>query len=275
MRQYVLGGVILLLAVAGAAYIAWPARTVQQRAMAAYSKGDYVTALPLLRQWAAQCGQRRDMDGLKSVVRLIAETEGRVSPAPAISGATTGAATTLAAGGGAATTQTAGAGNGGTPPSAQDVNARIKALLSASGTSDVPMGADRVPHTKPRDGEVPAMTIKQMANFNFNPDKDSVIPKDIFLLDGVRIKLRGFMIPINQAEQITDFALVPSLVSCCFGQPPGVQHTITCRTPKGKAIPYTIDEIYVEGTLHVNPKKDEGYTYSIFEMDVMSVKLAG
>jgi hypothetical protein len=274
MRQYVLGGVILLLALAGAAYIAWPTATVQQRAMAAYSKGDYVTALPLLRQWAAQCGQRRDVEGLKSAVRLIAETELRVSPAPATSGATTGSATTLAAGGGAAR-QTAGAGTGGAAPSAQDVNARIKSLLSASGTSDVPMGADRVPHTKPRDGEVLAMTIKQMANFNFNPDKDSVIPKDIFLLDGVRIKLRGFMIPINQAEQITDFALVPSLVSCCFGQPPGVQHTITCRTPKGKAISYTIDEIYVEGTLHVSPKKDEGYTYSIFEMDVASVKLAG
>ena len=66
---------------------------------------------------------------------------------------------------------------------------------------------------------------------------------------------------------------MPSLVSCCFGQPPGVQHTITCKVPAGKAVQYAIDEIWCEGTLRVELKRDSGYTYSIFEFDVDSVKV--
>jgi hypothetical protein len=65
---------------------------------------------------------------------------------------------------------------------------------------------------------------------------------------------------------------VPSLVSCCFGQPPGVQHVFTCRMPKGRAVQYSVDEISVEGTLKINIQRDQNYTSSIFELDVSSVK---
>jgi hypothetical protein len=42
------------------------------------------------------------------------------------------------------------------------------------------------------------------------------------------------MIPIDQAENITSFALVPSLFACCFGQPPQVQHTVFARRRRAK-----------------------------------------
>ena len=82
------------------------------------------------------------------------------------------------------------------------------------------------------------------------------------------------MIPMDQAENITQFALVPSLFACCFGQPPQIQHTIVVNCPKGKAVNYFPDEILVEGTLVVEEKKDEGYIVSIFELNVNSVKPA-
>jgi hypothetical protein len=90
----------------------------------------------------------------------------------------------------------------------------------------------------------------------------------------MKIKLRGFMIPMDQADKITQFAMVPSLFACCYGQPPQVQHTIVCGTPKGKAVSYYPDEIQVEGTLTVKEKKEDGFIVSIFEMDVSSVKPA-
>ena len=89
-----------------------------------------------------------------------------------------------------------------------------------------------------------------------------------------RLRLRGFMIPMDQAENITQFALVPSLFACCFGQPPQIQHTIVVNCPKGKAVSYFPDEIIVEGKLTVEEKKDDGYIVSIFEMETSSVKPA-
>ena len=80
------------------------------------------------------------------------------------------------------------------------------------------------------------------------------------------------MISLDQAEDVTHFALVPSLFSCCFGQPPQVQHTLYVTTPKGKAISYCPDEIVVEGKLSVEEKKDDGYIVSIFEVEAQSVR---
>ena len=88
------------------------------------------------------------------------------------------------------------------------------------------------------------------------------------------MRLHGYMIPMDQAENITQFALVPSLFACCFGQPPQIQHTIVVNCPKGKSVGYYPDEIIVEGTLKVDEKKDDGYIVSLFEMEVSSVKPA-
>ncbi len=92
-------------------------------------------------------------------------------------------------------------------------------------------------------------------------------------LTGHTVRLRGYMIPMDQAENITQFALVPSLFACCFGQPPQVQHTVVAHCPDGKAVSFA-DEITVEGKLKVDEKKDDGFIVSIFEMDIASVKPA-
>ena len=74
---------------------------------------------------------------------------------------------------------------------------------------------------------------------------------------------------------MTDFALIPSLMGCCFGQPPGVEHIITARTPADRMpSDYTVDEIWVEGIIaHTGAAAGELYIFSIFrELDVTSVK---
>ena len=73
------------------------------------------------------------------------------------------------------------------------------------------------------------------------------------------------MIPMDQAENVTQFALVPSLFACCFGQPPQIQHTIIVNTSQGKSVSYFPDEISVEGTLKVEQKKEDGFIVSILK----------
>ena len=132
----------------------------------------------------------------------------------------------------------------------------------------------RTPHPKPAAGVVQEMQIKDLGNFDYDPEKGGNIPADVLAMDGSQIKLRGFMIPMDQAESITKFALVPSLFSCCYGQPPQLQHTIVVSVPKGKAVNYFPDEIQVSGTLHVREKKEDGFIVSIFDIDTTSVKPA-
>jgi hypothetical protein len=133
--------------------------------------------------------------------------------------------------------------------------------------------SDRVPHPAPKKGEVLDMTIKELGNFEFDDEKP-VIPDDVKALSGCTVRLHGFMVPLDQAENISRFALVPSLFNCCYGQPPQVQHTIIVTCPKGKAVQYCGDEIVVEGKLTVDLIKDDGFITGIFAVETTSVKPA-
>lgn len=142
----------------------------------------------------------------------------------------------------------------------------------SAAVSSPSVNATRKPHPAPQSGQVLELMIKDLGNFDYDASKGGNIPKDVLALHGTKIRLRGYMIPMDQAANITQFALVPDLFACCFGQPPQLQHTIVANCPKGKAVSYYPEEITVEGTLSVREKKDEGFIVSIFELDVSSVK---
>jgi len=149
------------------------------------------------------------------------------------------------------------------------------AVTPGVASNDPPVAADkRIPHPLPKPGQVQEMAIKELGNFEYDAEHGGNIPKDVKALTGSTVKLRGYMIPMDQAERISQFALVPSLFACCFGQPPQIQHTIVVKCPEGKAVSYFPDEISVEGKLKVEEQKDDGYIVSVFQMDASSVKPA-
>lgn len=141
-------------------------------------------------------------------------------------------------------------------------------------TTQPSLNATRTKHTSPKPGEVLELSLKELGNFDYDADKGGNIPEDVLKLNGSKVRLHGYMIPMDQAANITRFALVADLFACCFGQPPQLQHTIIVTTPKGKSVSYYPDELVVEGTLKVSEEKDEGFIISIFQMDVSSVKPA-
>jgi hypothetical protein len=153
-----------------------------------------------------------------------------------------------------------------------------QASVTATPAVSVPAaptsGEQRKVHPAPKDGQTVDIGIKELGNFDFDQEKGGNIPEDVKRLSGHPVRLRGFMIPMDQADNITKFALVPDLFSCCFGQPPQIQHMVVANCPQGKAVGYSPDEILVEGKLNVEEKKDDGYIISIFEVSVSSVKAA-
>ena len=123
----------------------------------------------------------------------------------------------------------------------------------------------RVSHSRPKPGEVPEMMIKELGNFDYD-ESHNAIPGDVRGLNGSVVRLRGYVIPLDQSEQITRFALVPSLFSCCYGQPPSIQHTIIVNCESGLSADSSPGEIVAEGTLSVGEVKQDDYVISLFQL---------
>ena len=97
------------------------------------------------------------------------------------------------------------------------------------------------------------------------------IPADVRRLDGRRVVVDGFMIPMDQAEQIRQFALVPSLWGSSQS-PPTLQQTLVVDAAVPQA--YCPDRPRVFGRLHVGLAWDDGYVVGLYRLDVDRVELA-
>jgi hypothetical protein len=197
-----------------------PTGRLDYRAARAFERGDYTTALPLLRKLAEQLKDRPakqavTLDRIKACEEALAKT-GVANPYPS-------------------------------------------------------PYAHRKIHPLPEPGQVLDLSIKELGNFDYDADLNGKIPDDVKQLSGCKIRLTGFMIPSDQAQNITQFVLVPSLFACCFGQPPQIQHTIVCVCPKGQTVRYDPQQVIVEGTLKVEEKRDDGYVTSLFQVEPTSV----
>lgn len=151
----------------------------------------------------------------------------------------------------------------------------VERMIETGATSQPTVATsdeERKPHPAPTPGEVREANIKELGNFDYDPDQGGNVPADVKALSGTKIRVKGYMIPMDQASNVTSFALVPDLFACCFGQPPQVQHMIVATCPLGKAVSYYPDELVVEGTFKVDEKKEDGFIISLFEMEVASVK---
>ncbi len=266
-------GLIGLLFVAGllTGYVFLGRPSLDAQAQAAYTAKDYPKAYKLYKEFAETSDVRGNKSLHDQIIMRMVEIQSHITPpavakaAAATPGAAVANASPNAAPATAAATQSA------------DLMSQAMSYALQTGTGapgDPPMSAaDRIPHTKPKYGDVLTMTIKELGNFDFDPAVDADVPADVKLMEGAHVKLNGFMIPLTQAIKVDKFALVPSLAGCCFGAPPGVQHIITCTTPSDKAMDYVLDELEIEGIVHVRVKREDGYTSSIFELDVTGAKI--
>jgi hypothetical protein len=147
------------------------------------------------------------------------------------------------------------------------------AMLSATAACRTGPGTTAAPPvaaTQP--AAVIDMTIEQLGNFDFD-ENHPVIPDRVKALNGVMIRLRGYMLPIDQSEHITRFALIPAPINYQGGSStPGLPNTIVVNTPEGRPVDYSDGEISVEGKLAVGFVRDDGFIIQIFAIDNATVK---
>jgi hypothetical protein len=78
--------------------------------------------------------------------------------------------------------------------------------------------------------------------------------------DGRKVKLTGFMYPLQEAGEMRVFCLLRSTQTCCYGPRPQYNQYVFVEMPKPARFE-RLAPVVVEGKFIVDPKPDEGYIY--------------
>jgi hypothetical protein len=113
----------------------------------------------------------------------------------------------------------------------------------------------------PQDGASPAAPSSQ-------------IPEDIRKLDGQRVGIRGFLLPVKMDDGLAvEFLLMRDRSFCCYGAPPKINQWITVHL-SGRGVKPVMDQVItVYGTLHVAEMRENGFLVGIYELN--ADKIAG
>lgn len=99
------------------------------------------------------------------------------------------------------------------------------------------------------------------------------MPKAVKELDGKQVVMIGFMLPIDEVEDIKEFLLVQSLWACCYGQPPDINGIVRVVMKGDRRCDYQFDPIVVKGTFRVEATLEDGYCIDIFQLHATEVSL--
>jgi hypothetical protein len=99
------------------------------------------------------------------------------------------------------------------------------------------------------------------------------MPDKVRALDGKKVLMLGFMLPIDEVQNIKEFLLVESLWSCCYGEPPDINGLVRCVMPKGKTIDYQFDPMKLVGTMEIEATTMDGYCVDIYQLHVDYVEV--
>lgn len=93
------------------------------------------------------------------------------------------------------------------------------------------------------------------------------LPEPVRLLDGQRVTMLGFVLPIDAATGMREFLLVHSLWACCYGTPPDVHGIVRVVLPEGQTMDWTGEPFEVRGVFRVRETREEGYCVDIFRLE--------
>jgi hypothetical protein len=94
------------------------------------------------------------------------------------------------------------------------------------------------------------------------------IPANVRMLDGKKIVIQGFLLPVKMDNGLAvEFLLMRNQSMCCYGVPPKINEWITVRMNGKGAKPLMDQPIAVVGILHVRPIQENGFLASIYEID--------
>jgi hypothetical protein len=122
----------------------------------------------------------------------------------------------------------------------------------------------------PSSGRYTTLPFDDLRNWTYIPGKTS-IPESVMAFDGKPVQMAGFMMPLTQAKEVTEFLLVPYLWGCCFGAPPAPNHMVLVDMAVGKTTEFLNVPVIVRGTFHAGEIRRDGALISLYRLDADEV----
>jgi hypothetical protein len=97
------------------------------------------------------------------------------------------------------------------------------------------------------------------------------LPEEVRKLNGAKVGMAGYMMTIEEVENIHEFLLVEAFWSCCFGTPPSVNQVLMVRVVGDKGVEYTSSPVLILGTLEVGEEIEDGFVTSVYRLKATSV----
>lgn len=97
----------------------------------------------------------------------------------------------------------------------------------------------------------------------------AAIPKTVKALDGKKVEIKGFMLPIEEENGgARKFILMRNQITCCFGGANRVNEYVMVTMTGAKPAPFIPSvPVSVRGTLAVGPDFDDGVLNGIYQMN--------
>ena len=122
------------------------------------------------------------------------------------------------------------------------------AIQSPGAAVDPNAAAKRLP---PKEITFDTIKLTKMKNKDETFRRDMLTPK-IELLDGQRVRLRGFILPPPQQTGLTRFMLVRDNMACCFGPGSWLYDRVKVDMVPGTSTDYKLSPIVVEGIFNIH-----------------------
>ncbi len=117
------------------------------------------------------------------------------------------------------------------------------------------------------------ITFNDLREYRFSRKANNPIPEKLKALQGKEVSLAGYMIPMSEALDVTEFMLVQMpFFGCCYSVPPEPNETVMVKMQKGKSTPYVYSPIRVTGTFKIQETKIDGFVVSVYEIEASQVK---
>lgn len=112
---------------------------------------------------------------------------------------------------------------------------------------------------KARGDVVPWSTLTDIRTARENRRIVPVYPAQVQALDGRKLRIQGFMMPLEPGERQRHFLLSSVPLTCAFCLPGGPESMVEVRTRQ--PVPYSTNAVVVEGTFHVLRADPSGLYY--------------
>jgi hypothetical protein len=138
----------------------------------------------------------------------------------------------------------------------------VQAVDNALGHSSI-----QIDEQTRRSGYLYFNTLESWAFSKSNP---GACPQSVREADGKKVKITGFMYPLQDAANLKVFCLLRSTQTCCYGPRPQYNQYVFVEMPQAAKFE-RLAPVVVEGKFVIDPRPDDGY---IYRMEGQSIRPA-